>query len=73
MSMVIQRIIRLAGHVHRIGNERISKQLLYFKLCEGSYELGRPKLRFNDTAKRNLNGKEILVSSLQMHNKQRDN
>ena len=40
--------------VHRIDINRIPRQPLYFQLCLGMRNQGRPRLRFKDVAKRNM-------------------
>ena len=46
--------IRWAGHVRRMPNHRIPKQLLYCKLSEGERSVGRPMKRFKDCLKDSL-------------------
>ena len=46
--------IRWAGHVRRMPNHRIPKQLLYCKLSEGERSKGRPVKRFKDCLKDSL-------------------
>ena len=56
-----QRNLRWAGHVDRLPNTRIPKQVLYSQLVEGSRGIGRPWLRFKDIIKRNLKDKDIYL------------
>ena len=51
--------LRWAGHVFRMEDSRIPKQLLYSELASGSRKRGRPKLRFKDTLKASLKDCEI--------------
>lgn len=43
-------------------NERLLKQILCSKLCEGSCGIGRPKLTFKDNVKQNLKAKKISIA-----------
>ena len=43
--------LRWAGHVVRMDDSRLPKQLLYCELAEGERSLGRQKKRFKDTLK----------------------
>jgi len=71
-DVLIQKNLRWSGHVHRMENGRLPKQILYSQLCEGSRGIGRPKLRFKDTVKRNLKAKQIPIGSWQPLSKQRE-
>ena len=51
--------LRWAGHVHRMADTRIPKQLLYGELACGSRKRGRPKLRYKDTLKASM--KDCLI------------
>lgn len=64
-NILIQRNLRWAGHINRLDNTRIPKQVLYSQLAEGSRGIGRPKLRFKDTIRRNLKDKEISLGRWQ--------
>ena len=46
--------LRWSGHVHRIPEHRLPKQILYSDLTEGNRKRGGQKLRYKDTFKRNL-------------------
>jgi len=63
---LIQRNLRWAGHVNRLDNTRIPKQVLYSQLTEGSRDIGRPRLCYKDTNKRNLKDKGISLGKWQM-------
>jgi len=65
-NTLIQRNLKWAGHINRLDNTRISKQVLYSQLTEGSSDIGRPRVRYKDTIKRNLKDKEISLSKWQM-------
>ena len=64
-ELLIQRNLRWAGHVHRMEDTRLPKQILYSQLKEGARGIGRPRLRFKDTVKRNLKDKRIPIGSWQ--------
>ena len=48
------RRMRWLGHVVRMDDGRIPKDLLYGELVEGKRPIGRPQLRFKDVCKRDL-------------------
>ena len=48
------RNLRWAGHLVRLNNTQLPKQILYPQLKEGHRSVGRPKLCLKDTIKRNL-------------------
>ena len=62
-SLLSQRRLRWLGHVHRMDDGRIPKDILYGELAEGSRARGRPKLRFKDICKRDLKSAGIDVQS----------
>ena len=64
-ELLIQRNLRWAGHINRMDDSRLPKQILYSQLKEGVRGIGRPRLRFKDTVKRNLKDKKIPVGSWQ--------
>ena len=43
--------LRWLGHVHRMADGRIPKDLLYGELVTGTRSTGRPYLRYKDTCK----------------------
>ncbi|XP_048583704.1 uncharacterized protein LOC125563054 [Nematostella vectensis] len=53
-TLLRQRRLRWLGHVCRMENGRIPKDLLYGELAHGSRPVGRPKLRFKDSCKRDM-------------------
>ena len=54
--------LRWTGHVARMSDDRIPKQLLYGELEEGKRNVGGQKLRFKDVAKRHLKAMNIDVA-----------
>ena len=59
MAVLRSRRMRWLGHVNRMDDSRIPKQVLYGELSEGSRARGRPKLRFKDQCKTTL--KELSI------------
>ena len=41
-DILIERNLRWVGHVHRMKNDRLPRQLLYSQLKEGKRNQGRP-------------------------------
>jgi len=58
-DMLIERNLRWTGHVHRIDEKILPRQLIYSELSSGKRNQGRPRLRFKDVVKKNLNGRGI--------------
>ena len=53
-TLLRQRRLRWLGHVHRMPDGRIPKDLLYGELATGSRRRGRPQLRYRDALKRDM-------------------
>ena len=53
-TLLRQRRLRWLGHVHRMDDGRIPKDLLYGELAAGKRKTGRPQLRFKDVCKRDM-------------------
>ncbi len=62
-ELLMQKNLRWAGHVARMKEERIPKHILFSQLVSGKRSVGRPKLRYKDTVKRNLKEKSIPPDS----------
>ena len=62
-SMVRQRRLRWLGHVRRMDDGRIPKDILYAELTSGKRQIGRPQLRFKDVCKNDLRCFGIAPSS----------
>ena len=60
-SLLKKSQLRWAGHVHRMADTRIPKQLLYGELACGSRKRGRPKLRYKDTLKASMKDCVLLI------------
>jgi hypothetical protein len=52
--LLCQRRLRWLGHVHRMQDGRIPKDMLYGELATGNRPTGRPALRYKDVCKRDL-------------------
>lgn len=64
-SMLLKAQMRWTGHVIRMEENRIPRQVMYGELREGSRKQGRPKLRFKDTIKSNLKWSGIQPRQLE--------
>ena len=53
-SILKERRLRWLGHVTRMNDGRIPKDLLYGELSSGKRAVGRPLLRYKDVCKRDL-------------------
>ena len=62
-TLLRQRRLRWIGHVHRMDEGRIPKQLLYGELAQGKRPVGRPKLSFKDVAKRDMQAIGLPIDS----------
>ena len=62
-TLLRQRRLRWLGHVHRMEDGRIPKDILYGELTAGSRTTGRPQLRYKDTCKRDLKALNIETES----------
>ena len=58
-ALLMQRRLRWLGHVRRMEEGRIPKDMLYGELCQGSRRRGRPLLRYKDACKRDLQAANI--------------
>ena len=62
-TLLSQRRLRWLGHVHRITNGRIPKDMLYGELITGTRTVGRKYLRYRDTCKRDMKVAEIDITT----------
>ena len=58
-TLLRQRRMRWIGHVRRMEDGRIPKDILYGELAVGKRPRGRPQLRYKDTCKRDMKALEI--------------
>ena len=58
-DLLIEKNLTWLGRVHRIDINRLPRQPLYFQLCLGMRNQGRPRLRLKDVAKRNMKWRDI--------------
>ncbi len=61
--MLLRWIVRWAGHVSRMSNSRIPKQLLYGELSRGSRKVGGQRKRYIDSFKAYLKEFNIDVAT----------
>lgn len=54
-ALLIKYQLRWTGHVLRMSDERLPKQLLYSELQDGRRNIGAPRKRFKDSLKTNIN------------------
>ena len=64
-TILAQRRLRWLGHVCRMEDGRIPKDILYGELASGTRPTGRPVLRYKDTCKRDLNAFGINPAHLE--------
>ncbi|KAK2189372.1 hypothetical protein NP493_108g03028 [Ridgeia piscesae] len=72
VDLLIRKNIRWTGHLMRMSPDRLPKQVLYFQLSSGHRKRRRPRLRFNDTIKRNLKLRDIKTDSWTSLSQQRN-
>ena len=64
-SMLLKSQMRWTGHVIRMEENRIPRQVMYGELKDGARKQGRPKLRYKDTLKSNLKWSGIQPRQLE--------
>ena len=62
-AMLSQRCLRWLGHIQRMEDGRLPKDVLYGKLTSGSRPVGRPMLHYKDVCKRDMKFAEINLDS----------
>ena len=60
-TLLRQRRLRWLGHVHRMQDGRIPKDILYGQLETGKRVQGRPQLRYKDVCKRDMKALNMSV------------
>jgi len=58
-ALLSRKRLKWLGHVRRMDDGRIPKDMLYGELREGSRPTGRPQLRFKDVCKRDMKAADI--------------
>ena len=71
-TLLKQRRMQWLGHVTRMKNGRIPKDLLYGELATGKRPTGRPQLCFKDVWKRDLQALGINTDSWEVSATDRD-
>lgn len=71
-DLLIRKNLRWAGHVNRMESSQLPKQILFPQLEDEVRGIGRPKLRFCDSVKRNLKDRLIPTGSWQTLSRDRD-
>ena len=66
IEMIVRKMqLRWAGHVARMSDDRIPKQLLFGELTTGTRTVGRPLLRWKDSLKYTLRQSNISTTHWQ--------
>ena len=60
-TLLLKAQVRWAGHVVRMDDSRLPKQMLYGELATGKRNVGRPKKRYKDSLKTSL--KELNINT----------
>ena len=64
-NILAKRRLRWLGHVTRMEDGRIPKDMLYGELATGSRPAGRPNLRYKDVCKSDLRAGDIAPTDLE--------
>ena len=62
-TLLRQRRLRWLGHVRRMEDGRIPKDVLYGELASGQRSIGRPQLRYKDACKRDMKALNINTNT----------
>ncbi|XP_063588823.1 uncharacterized protein LOC134765962 [Penaeus indicus] len=62
-DLLIRKNLRWTGHIIRMPTDRLPRQLLFSQLPVGERKIGRPRLRYKYTIKRNLKKREINIKT----------
>ena len=62
-TLLRQRRLRWLGHVHRMDDGRIPKDILYGELASGRRSTDRSQLRYKDVVKRDMNALDINTAT----------
>lgn len=71
-SLLSQRRLRWLGHVRRMEDGRLPKDILYGQLTQGTRRTGRPQLRFKDVCKRDMMACSITTTNWEIQAMDRD-
>ena len=71
-ALIIRNQLRWSGHVVRMSEDRLPKQIFYSELKEGSRKRGGQKKRYKDTLKASLKNCNININSWEDDAKDRD-
>ncbi len=71
-TMLMKHQLRWSGHLIRMEDSRIPKQIFYGELQSGKRSRGAPKKRFKDTLKASLKCFDIDLTNWDMQAQQRD-
>ena len=66
-AMILKAQLRWVGHVIRMDDHRLPKQLMYGELTSGKRNQGRPRKRFKDCVKSNIKPSGILPKQLELY------
>ncbi|KAL8559123.1 hypothetical protein ACOMHN_046171 [Nucella lapillus] len=64
-ALLTKRRLRWLGHVIRMQDGRLPKDILYGELATGSRPTGRPVLRYKDVCKRDLKDCGIVLADFE--------
>lgn len=70
-AIVTKTQLRWAGHLVRMSDDRLPKQIFYSELTGGARFRGRPKLRYKDTLKQSLKRCKVDISNWETSTKHR--
>jgi len=59
-DLLIRKNLRWTVHLMRVSLDRLPKQFFYSQIYSGHRKRGRPRLRFKDTIKKNLQLRDII-------------
>ena len=72
-AMILRKQLRWVGHVIRMDDQRLPKQLLFGELCSGRRNRGRPRKRYKDCVKANITHAGIDPKKLECETTDREN
>ncbi|XP_076052767.1 uncharacterized protein LOC143032184 [Oratosquilla oratoria] len=71
-AMIVRKQLRWIGHVSRMPENRLPRQILYGELAEGRRSVGRQRKRYKDCLKANLKKCGIQPMQLETLTEDRD-